>query len=110
MAAKAWPPHAFICTTNGTNLSIGGKTMLRARGIETMYKAAMFFMLGIIVAKGAEGQEPNPNGQILGAGRSSSIDSPTPTSQATKMIEKGHWFGRAGLTGIIYHSGATTSH
>lgn len=74
-----------------------------------MYKAAMFFMLATIVAKGAEGQEPNPNGQTLGADRSSSIDSPTPTSQATGMIEESHWFGRVGLAGMIYHSGATLS-
>lgn len=109
MPAKACPPHAYICKTNGTNLSVGGKTMLRARGVETMYKAAMFFMLAIIVAKGAEGQEPNPDGQTLGADRSSSIDSPTPTSQATGMIEGSHWFGRVGLAGMIYHSGATLS-
>lgn len=101
------PATCLYLQTNGTNLSVGGKTMLRARGVETMYKAAMFFMLAIIVAKGAEGQEPNPDGQTLGADRSSSIDSPTPTSQATGMIEGSHWFGRVGLAGMIYHSGAT---
>jgi len=74
-----------------------------------MYKAAMFFMLAIIVAKGAEGQESNPDGQTPGADRSSSIDSPTPASQARGMIEGSHWFGRVGLAGMIYHSGATLS-
>ena len=34
---------SIFAEPNGTNLSVGSKTMLRARGVETMYKAAMFF-------------------------------------------------------------------
>src|SRR5215475_10111780 len=90
---------ACLYLQNGRNESKRWRqTMSRARGVETMNKAAMFFMLAIIVAKGAEGQELNPNGQTPGADRNSSIDSPIPTPQGTEMIEEGHWFGRVGLT------------
>ena len=74
-----------------------------------MSKTVMFFMLATIVAKGVEGQELNPNGLTLGADQGGSVDLPPRTSEVAGTIERSHWFGRVGLAGAIYHSGATLS-
>jgi len=72
-----------------------------------MFKTAQLLVLAMIVAGSAKCQAVSPNASVPDGSQKTSLDSSTSTSEAGGTIEGSRWFGRIGLAGATYHSGAT---